>query len=94
MEWMKGIMTPMMSKFIFCKELKRDISILKEDLKDIVYNQYLKNGGEDLYYEMVKQIDNDLGYIDIAVDEAEEIEVLRKYRKIYNQYVKNLKQYC
>lgn len=83
-----------MNKYTIREQLKIDISILREDLKDIVYNQYIKNCGKYLNHKMIKQIDNDLGYLDIVIEEIDNTDLLSQYRELYNKYVKNLKQYC
>lgn len=83
-----------MNKYTIREQLKIDISILREDLKDIVYNQYIKNCGKYLNHKMIKQIDNDLGYLDIVIEEIDNTDLLSQYRELYNEYVKNIKKYC
>ena len=75
------------------KQFKIDISTLREDLKDIVYNQYIKNSGSDLNHEIIRQIDNDLGYLEVVIEEIDNDHILLKYRGLYDSYVKTLKKY-
>lgn len=94
MVWTKVTMILGMNKYMIRKQFKIDISILREDLKDIVYNQYIRNCGKYLNHKMIKQIDNDLGYLDIVIEEIDNTDLLGQYRELYNEYVENLKQYC
>lgn len=92
MVWMKVIMILGMNRDLR-KQFKIDISILREDLKDIVYNQYIKNSGSDLNHEIIRQIDNDLGYLEVVIEEIDNDHILLKYRELYDSYVKTLKKY-
>lgn len=94
MVWTKVTMILGMNKYLIQEQLKIDISILREDLKDIVYNQYIKDCGKYLNHKMIKQMDNDLGYLDIIIEEIDNIDLLGQYKELCNEYVKNLKQYC
>lgn len=92
MVWMKVIMILGMNRDLR-KQFEIDISTLREDLKDIVYNQYIKNSGSDLNHEIIRQIDNDLGYLEVVIEEIDNDHILLKYRELYDSYVKTLKKY-
>lgn len=94
MEQMKATMILGMNKYLIGKQLRMDVSILREDLKEIVYNQYIKNSGKYLNHEMIKQIDNDLGYLEVVIEDVDDTDLLLQYRELYDAYIKNLKQYC
>lgn len=92
MVWMKMTMIPGMNRYLR-EKFKIDVSTLREDLKDIVYNQYIKNSGKYLNHEIISQMDNDLGYLEVSIEEVDNLHILEEYRKLYDFYVEALKKY-
>ncbi|MEG1254377.1 hypothetical protein [Clostridium sp.] len=71
-------------------KLKYEAEGLRDSLESFVFSEYIKGNESALHKIDIKKMDNDLGYISIAVYEEEDKNILSEYKNLLNNYSKQL----
>lgn len=89
-EQMKATMILGMSN-VFQRNLKNKAGELRKDLKDFVFDEYIKGDLSKLNRIDVKKMENDLGYMYFAIEDTESSTTLDYCKNLINTYSKQLK---
>ena len=66
---------------------------LKELLKDVVYDHFISDSGENLKIIDVLKMDNDLSYISLISNDSEDLALLNEYYDLLRVYAGQLEMF-